>query len=180
MSAEQASINLNRPLKSVRIINNIQTQESDCSSLNADYYKRAAIEQSCEALNAAAAKLNQMYESTVVRYKEDIARLSVEIARRILAQKIQNGDYKIEEIVKEAIQSTPANQALEIHLNPADLEQCKDTIKERLNCTTKGMEFVSDPNVGRAECVIKTPKGTTESLIDIHLEKISEALAKAV
>ncbi len=185
MPAEQSAINLNRPIKSVRIISGLQRtevsgQEAESCSLNAERSQKASLSQACQALNAAAARLRQFHNSAVVRYKEDIARLSVEIARRILAQKIQTGDYKIETIVKEAMQDTPTDQVLEIHLNPADLEQCKNTLQAELNCSSTGIQFVPDANIGRAECLINSAKGTIESLIDVHLEKISEALTKAV
>ena len=34
--------------------------------------------------------------------------------------------------------------------------------------------------IGAAECVIETPKGKVESLIDEHLEQVARALSKAV
>ncbi len=176
MSAEQASINLNKKIQSVRIIDSVQSAE--VSAQEAERCQKAALSQAAAALNSAAARLRQFYDNAVVRYKEDIAKLSVEIARKILAVKIQNGDYKIEEIVKEAIAGTPAGQTLEIHLNPADLEQCKNTLEGELNCPA-GIVLVPDVNIGRAECMLKSAKGTTESFIDIHLEKIYEALTKA-
>ena len=42
-----------------------------------------------------------------------------------------------------------------------------------------GIKFVSDSNIGRAECLIETPKGIVESLIEKNLEQISKALEKA-
>jgi flagellar biosynthesis/type III secretory pathway protein FliH len=176
MSAEQASINLNRKIQSVRIVDNVQCSEIDAQE--DERFQKAAVSQAAAALNNAALKLRQFYDDAFVRYKEDIAKLSVEIARRVLAVKIRNGDYKIEEIIKDALAGMPAGQALEIHLNPADLEQCKNTIEGQLSCPA-GYTVVPDANIGRAECMIKGAKGITESFIDVHLEKISESLMKA-
>ena len=41
-----------------------------------------------------------------------------------------------------------------------------------------GVKFVPDTNVGRAECVVETPKGIVESLIDRHLDQVGSALKK--
>ena len=41
------------------------------------------------------------------------------------------------------------------------------------------VKFISDPKIGRAECLLESPKGIVESLINEHLDRISKALKKA-
>jgi flagellar biosynthesis/type III secretory pathway protein FliH len=193
MCAQQFAVKIGRPIKSVRFIGNAfqgsgvrgqDFMEPGSCRLNPDspelQQQKASLTQAISALTTAAAKLRQFHNNAITRYKQDIARLSVEIARKVLSQKISSNDYKIEEIIKEAIQETPGEQSLEIHLNRDDLEQCKDMLMSEFNCFSTGIEFVANPNLGRAECLVKSSKGTVESLINVHLEKISEALTKAV
>ena len=97
MPAEQFFVNINRPIQSVIITDNpCQEVGNSCQgsagtellSLNTELQQKAVLSQAAQALNAAAVKFRQFYDSAVAKYKEDIARLSVEIARKILAQKV--------------------------------------------------------------------------------------------
>ena len=64
--------------------------------------QKADLSYTCQVLNNIAEKLNDCCENIFTQHKEEIARLSVEISRKILVRKIEDGDYKIETIVKEA------------------------------------------------------------------------------
>ena len=130
--------------------------------------------QSYTALQSTVDKLNQFYNEMVTNHKEEIAKLSVEIARKILMQKVQDGDYEVESIIKEALSKTPAHQDLVVHLNPQDLEQCQNIIQK--DAALSGLKFIADPNIGRAECLLETPKGSIGSSIDENLEQIAKAL----
>jgi flagellar biosynthesis/type III secretory pathway protein FliH len=66
-----------------------------------------------------------------------------------------------------------------VHLNPEDLSQCQKAQQDEPDGALTGVKFVSDPNIGRAECLLESPKGIIESLINEHLERISKALKKA-
>ena len=141
--------------------------------------QKAEISYVCQILNDIAEKLNKHYENIFTKHREEIARLSVEISRKILAQKIEDGDYKIETIVKEAMENVPTHQDLEIHLNPNDFKLCQKALQDKQECTLNGMKLISDPGIGQAECMVKSPKGIVQSFIDEHLEQIGEALKKA-
>ena len=93
-------------------------------------------------------------------------------------QKVEDGDYKIESIIKEAINNAPTRQDIVIHLNPEDLTECQKALKEEPDGALNDIKFVSDSNIGRAECLLESPKGIVESLINEHLERISKALKK--
>jgi len=135
--------------------------------------------QACQAINCVVKKLNQFYEKVFAEQKEEIAKLSVEIARKILMQKVEDGDYEIQTIIKEALNSAPTKQDIVVHLNPEDLAECQKALHNEPDETLKDIKLVSDSNIGRAECLLESPKGTIESLINEHLNRISKALKKA-
>jgi len=93
-------------------------------------------------------------------------------------QKVQNGDYETESIVKEALKNSPTRQDVVVHLNPEDFVQCQKAQQDEPTGALAGIKFVSDPNIGRAECLVESSKGIIESLIDEHLERIGKALKK--
>ncbi len=135
--------------------------------------------QACQAINGVVTKLNQFYEKVFAEQKEEIAKLSVEIARKILMQKVEDGDYEIQSIIKEALNKAPTQQDIVVHLNPEDHVECQKALQSEPDGTLTDVKFVSDSNIGRAECLLESPKGTVESLINEHLDRISKALQKA-
>jgi flagellar biosynthesis/type III secretory pathway protein FliH len=135
--------------------------------------------QACQAINGVITKLNQFYEKMFTEQKEEIAKLSVEIARKILMQKVEDGDYEIQSIVKEALSKAPTRQDIVVHLNPEDLAECQKALQNEPDGTLTDVKLVSDSNIGRAECLLESPKGTVESLINEHLDRIGKALKKA-
>ena len=138
--------------------------------------RNAAISQACRTLNNLINKLNQFCDTIFAEHKEEIAKLSVEIARKILMQKVQEGEYEIESIIKEALKNAPTRKDVVVHVNPEDHALCQKVLQDQPNGDLAGIQFISDPNIGRAECLLETPKGIIKSLLDEHLEQIGNAL----
>ncbi len=182
------TVNLSKPIKSAGILedhNQSLSREVSADGAAAEKTPTQALEmqktaflQACQTLNGVAAKLNQFCDKIFAEHREEIARLSVEIARKILVQKVENRDYEIESIVKEALKNTPTRQDVVVHLNPEDLVQCQKAQQDEPAGILAGIKLVSDPNIERAECLVESPKGIIKSLINEHLEQISKALKK--
>jgi len=162
--------------------------ETTQSGLMRDIEKqKAEIAQLYQMLSTLANQLNRFYDELLATQKGEIVRLSVEIARKILMQKVQKGDYKIESIVETALENAPTHQDVVVRLHPEDLAhlqrlQSSDTARSRQAGSSglfPGIEFVADASIGRAECLVETPKGVIKSLVDEHIQRISEALEKA-
>lgn len=142
--------------------------------------QKTAFSQACQVLNQAAAKLQESCADVFARHREEIAKLSVEIARKILMQKVEQGDYEIESIVTEALLHAPSRQDVVVRLNPEDLAQClKAQQQDEQGGVLAGVQFVADPSIGRAECLLESPKGIIKFLIDENLERVGKALGKA-
>jgi len=141
--------------------------------------QRTAFSQASEALRSVVARLTKFCDELFAGQKEEIARLSVEIARKILMQKVESGDYRIESIVQEALENTPSRRDVVVHLNPEDLAQCQKGQQDAAGAIFDGVKFVADPAIGRAECLLESPKGIVKFLIDENLERIGKALTKA-
>jgi len=192
--SQTLTVNLNKPIISAKVLDDyaegdgiqlsgpgIEDSEADTVQiLKQDLdAQKAVFSQACQALNGVIAKLNQFCDKLYVEHREEIARLSVEIARKILTQKVENGDYEIESIIKEALKNVPGSQDVIVHLNPEDLEKCQKAQQQEQSGVLAGIKLIPDPNIGRAECLLESPKGIIKSLIDDNLERISKALGKA-
>ena len=188
--SDYITVRLSRPIASVHVLDDcpasvgdsqavVRSDLSQESSPDLEAHK-AKLSQACQALISAAAKLDEFYGKLFVEHKEEIAKLSVEIARRILAQKVENGDYEIHSIIQEALQNAPSRHDVIVHLNPEDYAQCQKALhQEGQDGALDGIQFVSDWSVGRAECLLETPNGIIKSLINENLERIGRALQKA-
>jgi flagellar biosynthesis/type III secretory pathway protein FliH len=166
-----------RTVETVEVIDDYPCSGSGLSG-NDLQNANAEIKRLCTLLMEMVENINIFYEKNISEHREAIARLSVEIARKILAKKISERDYPMEEIVKEALKNAPARKDLVLCINPQDylLLRKLQTQGDSNSNLLDGIELVSDPAVGPAECIIKTSKGTIRSLIDEHLERISLAL----
>lgn len=192
------TVNLLKPVTSVSIIEDHKVLQNDTSttveqcnnsqpasaietqlSLKQDLHQqKAELKQVCQTLNNLVDKLNKFYSDVLSTHKEQIAKLSIEIARKILMQKVHKGDYEIEPIIEEVLKNAPAHQELVVHVNPTDLAQCQKTQQDDPNGAFASIKFVADTNIGRAECLLESPKGIIKSFIEEHMERISEALSK--
>jgi flagellar biosynthesis/type III secretory pathway protein FliH len=190
------TVNLNRPIISAKFLDDyaggvgskmsgpgradsedntgqVSIQEQDLDA------QKAAFSQACQALNGVITRLNQFCDKIYAEHREEIARLSVEIARKILMQKVEKGDYEIESIIKEALKNAPSSKDVIVHLNPEDLEKFQKAQQNEPGGVLTGINLTADPNIGRAECLLESPKGIIKSLIDDNLERIGKALEKA-
>jgi flagellar biosynthesis/type III secretory pathway protein FliH len=137
------------------------------------------LEQACRLLDDLTAKLSGLYDEMVGSHRQEIARLAVEIARKVLAQKVQQGDYDVEAIVQEALEKAPAKQGVTVHVSPHDWEVCQQLQQQRPDSPWSCLAFVANPSLGHAQCLVETPRGMVKSLIEERLGKIQQALEKA-
>jgi len=183
--ANTFTVNLAKQIMSVKIMDDycgpsLVTSDScdEGRETRDDGRSKEEIAQLCQTLNCLVGELNRFYEQALAKHKEEIAKLSVEIANKVLMQKVQKGDYQIESIVKEALKNAPARQDVLVHLNPQDLSACQKLQQDDPGSAFAGIKFIADPSLGRAECLLETPKGIIKSFINEHMERISEALQK--
>jgi flagellar assembly protein FliH len=185
------NINLDRPIEKADIIGSqisldkIGTANTDPSRQDTDQLssetqqQKAELTQLCSALKSVVDTLSRFQDSAFATHKEDIAKLAVEIARRVLAQKVQEGDYEIESIIRQALEGLTVKQDIVVRLNPSDHTRIEELLKNSEFSDFKGLAFVPDEKIKPAECVLETQRGTIEALIEEKLQRIAEALKKA-
>ena len=136
------------------------------------------LAQLCKTVNDIVGNLNRLYEETLAAHRSDIAKLSVEIARRILMYKTSQGDHDMRAIVEEALKRAPTRQNITVRVNPEDFSACQQLQKEYPDSPLAELDIVADWSIARADCLVETPKGIVKSFVEDHLERISEALVK--
>jgi len=134
-------------------------------------------QEACRTLETISARLNELYCELFSSHHEAIARLSVEIARKVLMRTVRDGDYEMETMIKDALKNVPESSDTVVRLHPQDLANLQ-TLQGAGSTTFSTVAFVADPAVGQAECVVENSKGIIKLLIDDRLEQIGKALEK--
>ena len=130
----------------------------------------------CTVLSRSAKDLQNFQEELFSSHRDQIIRLSLEIAKKILIKDTQDRNYDIEKILGDALKTAPSQQDVVVRLNPADLQEYQRITNDSEGSAIADIQLVADPGIGLAECVVETDKGMVEYLIDEHLNQISKAL----
>jgi flagellar assembly protein FliH len=138
--------------------------------------QKTQLAQLCQTVNSICSSLDELHRETLAQNRAEIARLALEIARRILPCRVDRGDYNMQGIVEEALKRAPTQQKIVVRLNPADVPSCQQLQQESPESPFANLELVADWSVGRGECLVETPKGIVKSFMEEHLERIGEAL----
>jgi flagellar biosynthesis/type III secretory pathway protein FliH len=175
------TVNLDRPIVSTILLGDSATDSGHhavdpaaAAELNAQIERYQHL---CDTLQNTVSQVSRFYEELVAGHSEAIAKLSTEIARKVIMRNIDDGDYKIETIVTETLKNGPGVDDVVIRLNPQDLTECRNAQQDDAG-PLAGVKLLADPAIGPGECVLESPKGIVTSLIDEHLERIGNALAK--
>jgi len=136
--------------------------------------QRERLASAAEALRRAAAKLEELAAEIRAAAEAHLADLALEIARKVLLQEIQAGRYAIDPIVAEAMRRLPAAGTALVRLNPADCAAC--AAAQQAADGQGRVEFVPDPSVPLAGCVVETPGGLLEYTVAGGLEAAGKAL----
>jgi flagellar biosynthesis/type III secretory pathway protein FliH len=178
------TLNIATPIGAVKMV-----QESDpaeekkreeqqrIEALNAERQRLSDI---CGMLEKASQEVKQFHNDIFSTQSEQIAKLSVSIAEKILLQEIGERRYEIEKIIQEALKNAPSQHGVTVRLNPEDLEVYQKSVKEGGKDVLANVKLVSDPNISSAQCVVETDKGMIEYFIEQHLQLIGEALKGSV
>ena len=181
------TVKLIKPIESLRVIQTAtivvdvpaSQDESGQGETNELESQKQRCAQVLQTLEAVATNLQLVYEKAIVEHRQAIAKLAVEIARKILVQKAKDGDYQIESIIQEALNNAPTRQDIVVRLNPQDLARLQQ-MQQQGDGVFAGVKFFADPGIGPAQCIVDTPKGKIESMIEEQLEQVARALSKAV
>ena len=161
--AEPVTVDIAVPIASVDTID-----DSDGAAVSGDEVvvnpeavqsEREGLIRAGKSLEAAAGKLQQFQEEIFSSHKEQIARLSVEIAGKILQKEIGDGKYDIGKIIQEALKVAPSQQDVVVRLNSEDLERYEKGIDEKSGDGLATVKLVADANIRPGECVVETDKG---------------------
>jgi flagellar biosynthesis/type III secretory pathway protein FliH len=138
--------------------------------------EREKLKQLCGALAGAVHKLDQLQADVLEQSEQQLVDLAMAIARKVLMQEVDAGNYDIESIVKEALKRVSPRREVVIRLSPQDHARCEMARQEAEAGSEGRVKFVPDPQVEPAQCLVETVEGTIESSMETQLANVAEVL----
>ncbi len=136
-----------------------------------------------QALGQAAQQVAALEEDILREAREHLVDLAAEIARKVLVQEIEEGRYRIEPIVKAALENAPSRREIVVHLHPDDFARAQEAAEAGPEGEgghgLAGVRLFPDPAVRRAECRLEMAEGCVEVAVDMALERLRREMKQA-
>jgi len=169
-------------------------EESELARQKAEFARRerefaqreAALAEKSKQLDDQLARLGNLYLSAerektqMLEATEDsIVAFGLSITKKVLQYEVENGRYKIGEIVKGALEAVRSRGQVVVRVNPHDFDVAAAAV-EKLSQTPEGRRIscMPDDSIPPAACCIETDSGRIFSDVSERLERIEENLLK--
>jgi flagellar assembly protein FliH len=119
-------------------------------------------------LHAAARPLDALDDAT----EQELARLALVIARRVVAHELKTSPTLIVRTVREAALALPAaTRALRVYLHPDDLALLRE-----LEAAEPHWQLLPDPDLQRGDCLLESESSRLDARVETRLAAIAEAI----
>lgn len=176
MSKPVVQLTTDSPISSVTLVDSPKPSAKTSVPSARTEAELQKVRQAAGALEKAAADIQAYGRQLFTSHREQLVRLSIEIAAKILAKDIHERNYDIEKILIQALEEVPKGQPVTVKLNPDDLKTYQQTLKQEPRQLEDHLHLASDWTVGPGQCIVETEQGVIEWIIEDHLKRISSAL----
>ncbi|MFW6118971.1 MAG: FliH/SctL family protein [Planctomycetota bacterium] len=165
----------------------LQQRAAELARREADLTRRAEeldrrermIDEKLEELAELIGSVKEEKLDMLEANEEEIVSFSLSITEKVLQHEIEQGRYKITEVVKSALRAVRDKGALVVRVNPRDYEMtCKAAEQLAQSYGRTNITTVPDDSIPLASCCIETDSGKIFSEIPGRLAKIEKSLLK--
>jgi flagellar assembly protein FliH len=135
-------------------------------------YEHKASELRAE-IGRAIAEFAAQRDSYFHAVEEQVVRLSLAIARKILHRESQIDPLLLAGIVRVTLEKIEGDSRITLRAHPAEINAWRDYFA-RTQGDPRAPELVGDPALARGRCVVETELGTTEIGLDSQLQEIEQ------
>jgi type III secretion protein L len=123
----------------------------------------------------------ELRDNALAGIEQDVLRLSVKIAEKIIGNEIKADPQTLAEIVAKALRNVRRNELVTIRVNPADASTVEGH-REKLDPAGRArfLEVVADPRVTKGGCLIETESGAVDAQLETQLRVLERALLRRV
>jgi flagellar assembly protein FliH len=138
---------------------------------------QAACEQQIAKLREEITKAVQDFaaarEVYFQRVEQEVVRLTLSIARKILHREAQVDPLLLTGILRVALDKIGSSTNTRLHANPADVNVWRDYFKHTHE-NFPVPELIGDPEIQPGRCILETELGTTEIGLETQLKEIEQ------
>lgn len=118
-------------------------------------------------------------DSALKRIEQDVLRLSVKIAEKIIGREIKRESKTLSDIVATALRNVRRNELVIVRVNPADAVAV-ESHRERLDPAGRArfLEVVADARVAAGGCLIESESGAVDAQLETQLRVLERALLR--
>ena len=127
------------------------------------------------------ARAHLVRDQMLLDAKDDILELALKVAEKIIGRDLERDPEIIVDICATAIETTRANKAMVLKMNPADAAVLRENQKDLLGRVGQlvAIAIKEDPEVGQGGVIIQTDGGTTDAQLDTQIEMLRQVLLNA-
>lgn len=161
--------------KSAQIIADAHRQADE---LRETAYREGREQAVAEFTETIAAALERR-ETAVREVEQDVLKLSVKLAEKIIGREIKTDKKTVADIVATALRNVRHREQLIIRVNPADFPQLEE-IKSTFSHTGRAeyLDFEPDPKIASGGCLIESEVGTVDARLETQLKILERALLR--
>ena len=130
-------------------------------------------------INDMLATIENQKQIIVAKYESEIARLSLDIAEKILRQKIELKDNAVSKIIENVIADYKNVEWVKIYISDKDdviaLQADKSLINE-LQKISNDIKIEVKKDLCEGSCIIETPDSIVDASVDTQLNNLKEIL----
>lgn len=142
--------------------------------------ERAALERVMSRLTELARDLREQQRTRLEEMQQVAVELAVAVASHVVYERLEAGDYAVEELVRRAVRRLEPREAVTVYLHPDDLALMERRLGEGPTLALDGDEIrlVAEPALARGDCRAETGDLSVVSHLEEHLEQIRQDLLR--
>jgi flagellar assembly protein FliH len=168
-----------------------QVTDSQIKQLQQDAYGKGIAEglksqnkdiaAALETLNVITKKLPQIKKDILEKGEEQMVKLAIAIAEKILQQEVSTRKEIILEVLRGALKNIAETEGMKIRLNPQDFRYMMEVKKDFLQSfdSIRNVVFEEDPSIKKGGAVVETMFGEVDARLENQLKEIKTALLHA-
>ncbi len=134
--------------------------------------KRAEISGCIARVEALMIQLQQSLDDFLEQYRQDVGRLSLDIAGKVLDRRLEEDDFLLRDLVRRAVSAIKKADWIKVEISdqlPGLIEQ----LRKELDRADSRVDVEGRP-VPRGHCVVQTPEGIVDASVATQLENLRE------
>jgi type III secretion protein L len=128
-------------------------------------------------LNELLIEAREIRDRTLLETEQDILRLAVRLAEKIIGQEIKTDKKVIADIVANALRNTKRQEKLTIRVSQSDYTAIQEQFA-LLSQSSRStyVDLVPDPRISLGGCIIESEVGTVDARLETQLKALEKAL----